>query len=60
MNSNSITLSNNGAGLSWGNNYTHICDNGNLYTNTADYLNISAPTQVTITSANSYFSDNVY
>ena len=59
MNSN-IIFSNNGAGLTWGNNYTQIYDNGNLYINTDDYLNISAPTQVSVTSANSYFSGNIY
>ena len=29
MNSNSITFLNNGAGLTWGNNYSQIYDNGN-------------------------------
>ena len=60
MNSNNITFSNNGAGLVWGNNYSQIYDNGNLYITTDDYLNISAPTRINITSTDTYFSGNVY
>ena len=60
MNSNSIGFSNNGAGLVWGNNYSQIYDNGNLYITTDNYLNISAPTRINITSTDTYFSGNVY
>ena len=54
------THSNNGTEISWGNSYSQTYDNGNLYINTNDHLNISAPTQVNITSSNSYFSGDVY
>ena len=60
MNSNNITFSGGGAGLVWGNNYSRIYDNVNLYIKTDDYLNITAPTQINITSTNTYFSGNVY
>ena len=60
MNSNNVTFSNNGAGLSWGNNNSRIYDNGNLYIVTDDYLNITAPTQLIVTSPSSYFSGNMY
>ena len=58
MHGNTIGFSNNGAGLKWGNNYSQIYDNGNLYIVTDDYLNITAPTQLTVTSPNAYFSGN--
>ena len=60
MNGNKISFSNNGAGLSWGNNYSQIYDNGNLYIVTDDYMNISAPTQLIVSSPNTSFSGNVY
>ena len=38
MNSNSIIFSNNSEGLSWGNNYSQIYDNGNFCINTDAYF----------------------
>jgi len=61
MNSNSIGFSNNGAGLKWGtNSNSQIYDNGNLYITTDDYLNISCPTQMSVSATDSYFSGNLH
>ena len=45
MMSNSISFTNNGAGITWANNNSQIYDNGNLYITTDDYLNISCQSQ---------------
>ena len=59
MNSNSTSFTNNGAGLTWKNNYSQIYDDAYLNIKTDDSLYISAPTQISVTSANSYFSGNM-
>ena len=60
MNTYTIAFSNSGAGLKWGNNYSQIYDDSNLHINTDDVMYISAPTQLNITSPNTYFTGNVY
>ena len=54
-----ISFPNNGAGLTWGNNYSQIYDNGNLNISTDDYMYIYAPTSCTITSPNTSLSGSL-
>ena len=60
MNSNSISFTNNGAGITWANNNSQIYDDGNLHINTDDSIYISAPTQFYVTTPTALFSGNVY
>ena len=53
MNSNNIAFSNNGAGLSWGRNYSRIYDDSNLHITTDEIMYISSPNQLNITSSSS-------
>ena len=47
-----IQLLNNGAGLQWTNNSSHIYDNGDLHINTDDNMWMSAPTNLNISTNN--------
>ena len=60
MNSTNISFTNDGAGLTWGNNNSRIYDDLHLNIATNDYLCIKAPTQPSVTATDSYFSGNLY
>ena len=61
MNSNNISFTNYGAGITWGNsNNSQIYDDSNLHISSFANILLYTPTQVTVTSPNAYFTGDVY
>ena len=61
MMSDSISFTNNGAGITWGNsNNSQIYDDSNLYISSVANILLYTPTQVTVTSPNTYFTGDMY
>ena len=51
-----INMPNNGAGINWGNNYSHIYDTGDLHIDTDDTMHVSAPASLNVVTPTTDFT----